>query len=47
MIPRLKGAIAHDHDTKILGEEGEDAVIARGPDLVQRKNLLEKVPETL
>ena len=25
MIPRLKGAIAHDHNTKLLGEDGEDA----------------------
>ena len=25
MIPRLNGAIAHGHDTKLSGEDGEDA----------------------
>ena len=25
MIPRLKGVIVHDHDTKFLGENGEGA----------------------
>ena len=25
MIPRLKGTIAYSHDTKLPGEDGEDA----------------------
>ena len=30
MIPRLKGVIAHGHDTKLPGEDGEDAAIDWG-----------------
>ena len=30
MISRLKGAIAHSHDTKLLGEDGEDAAAGWG-----------------
>ena len=30
MIPRLKGAIAHNHDTKLLGEDDEDSSIGWG-----------------
>ena len=30
MIPRLKDVIAHDHDTKLLGEDGGDAAIGWG-----------------
>ena len=30
MIPRLKGAIAHDHDIKLPGKDGEDAATSWG-----------------
>ena len=30
MIPRLKGVITHDHDTKILGKNGEGAATGWG-----------------
>ena len=30
MIPRLKGVIAHDHDTKLPGENGEAAATSWG-----------------
>ena len=30
MISRLKGFIAHGHDTKLLGEDGEDAATGWG-----------------
>ena len=26
MIPRLKGVITHDHDTKLLGEDGDATI---------------------
>ena len=30
MIPRLKGIIAHDHNAKFLGEDGEVTASSRG-----------------
>ena len=30
MISRLKSIIAHNHDTKLLGEDGEDATAGWG-----------------
>ena len=30
MIPRLKGIIIHGHDTKLLGEDGEDTTTGWG-----------------
>ena len=30
MIPRLKGVIAHDHDTKLLGKYGEGMATSWG-----------------
>ena len=30
MIPRLKGVIAHSHDTKLLGEDGEGSTAGWG-----------------
>ena len=30
MIPRLKGVITHDHDTKLQGKDGEGATTCWG-----------------
>ena len=44
MIPRLKGVIAHSHDTKVLGEDGEDLTIGQGTRLSPKAKPFEEDP---
>ena len=44
MILRLKGVIAHDHDTKLLGEDGEGTAIGRGTRPSPKAKPLEEDP---
>ena len=45
MIPRFKGVIAYNHDTKLLGEDGEDTVVSWGPRPSPKAKPLEEDPE--
>ena len=45
MIPRLKGVITHDHDTKLLREDGEDVVTGWGTKHSPKAKLFEDDPE--
>ena len=48
MIPRLKGVIAHDHDTKLPGENGKDVATGWGTKPSPKvKNFGEDLRDTL
>ena len=44
MILRLKGVIAHDHDTKLPGKDGEDAAIGWGTEPNPKAKFFEEDP---
>ena len=44
MIPRLKGIIAHDYDTKLLGEDGEGVAAGWGIRPSQKMKPFEEDP---
>ena len=47
MIPRLKGAIAHSHDTKLPGEDSEEATTDWGTKPSRKVKPFGEDPKTL